>query len=69
MPYDYYILNVNLDNKGLANILLSAGLTDDQMMRYGLLMQTLGKSRISSEITLTPSPSRMYCTMTSPAKP
>ncbi len=42
VPYDYYILNVNLDNKGLANILLSAGLTDDQMMRYGLLMQTLG---------------------------
>ena len=42
IPYDYYILNVTLDNKGLANILLSAGLTDDQMMRYGLLMQTLG---------------------------
>ena len=42
VPYDYYILNVTLDNKGLANILLSAGLTDDQMMRYGLLMQTLG---------------------------
>lgn len=42
VPYDYYILNVALDNKGLANILLSAGLTDDQMMRYGLLMQTLG---------------------------
>lgn len=42
VPYDYYILNVTLDNKGLANILLSAGLTDEQMMRYGLLMQTLG---------------------------
>lgn len=42
VPYDYYILNVTLDNKGLSNILLSAGLTDDQMMRYGLLMQTLG---------------------------
>ena len=42
VPYDYYILNVTLDNKGLANILLSAGLTDDQMMRYGVLMQTLG---------------------------
>ena len=42
VPYDYYILNVTLDNKGLAHILLSAGLTDDQMMRYGLLMQTLG---------------------------
>ena len=42
VPYNYYILNVTLDNKGLANILLSAGLTVDQMMRYGLLMQTLG---------------------------
>ena len=42
VPYDYYILNVTLDNKGLANILLSAGLTDEQMTRCGLLMQTLG---------------------------
>ncbi len=42
VEYDYYILNVNLTNHGLANILLSAGLSDDQMARYGLLMQTLG---------------------------
>ena len=42
VAYNYYILNVNMENNGLANILLSAGLTDDQMMRYGLLMQTLG---------------------------
>lgn len=42
VEYDYYILNVSLTNHGLANILLSADLTDDQMARYGLLMQTLG---------------------------
>ena len=42
VPYKYKILNVTLENNGLANILLSAGLSDDQMMRYGVLMQTLG---------------------------
>ena len=42
VPYTYKILNVTLKNNGLANILLSAGLSDDQMMRYGVLMQTLG---------------------------
>ncbi len=42
VPYTYKILNVTLENNGLANILLSAGLSDDQMMRYGVLMQTLG---------------------------
>ena len=42
VAYEYRILNVTLDNKGLASILPSFGLTDDQMLRYGLLMQTLG---------------------------
>ena len=42
VAYDYYILNVTLDNHSLANVLLSAGLSDDQMTRYALLMQTLG---------------------------
>ena len=42
VPYQYYILNVTLENHGLSEILLSAGLTDDQISRYALLMQTLG---------------------------
>ena len=40
VPYDYFILNVTLKNKGLGASF--SGLSDDQMMRYGLLMQTLG---------------------------
>ena len=42
VPYTYKILNVTLKNNGLTNILPSADLSDDQMMRYGVLMQTLG---------------------------
>ena len=42
VPYQYYILNVTLENHGLSEILLSGGLTDDQISRYALLMQTLG---------------------------
>ena len=42
VPYQYYILNVNMENNGLSEILLTAGLTDDQISRYALLMQTLG---------------------------
>ena len=42
VPYQYYILNVNMENNGLSEILLTAGLTEDQISRYALLMQTLG---------------------------
>ena len=42
VAYNYYILNVNMENNGLSEILLTAGLTDDQISRYALLMQTLG---------------------------
>ena len=42
VAYDYRILNVTLENDGLAAILKSSGLSEDQMKRYGLLMQTLG---------------------------
>ncbi len=42
VPYEYKILNVTLSNNGLSSILTSAGLSEDQVFRYGVLMETLG---------------------------
>ena len=42
VEYEYYILNVTLRNYGLGNVIRSAGLTEDQMERYELLLKTLG---------------------------
>ena len=42
VEYEYYILNVTLRNYGLGNVIRSAGLTEDQMERYELLLETLG---------------------------
>lgn len=40
--YEYKILNVTLINHGLASVISSSGLTDDQKERYEILMETLG---------------------------
>ena len=40
VPYDYRILNVDLDNRGLG--VSVSGLSSDQAERYAILMQTLG---------------------------
>ena len=40
VPYDYRILNVDLDNRGLGASI--SGLSSDQAARYAILMQTLG---------------------------
>mgnify|MGYP003248456411 CR=1 FL=1 len=42
VEYEYYILNVKLDNKGLYRVIGSAGLTEDEMERYSVLLQTRG---------------------------
>lgn len=42
VEYEYYILNVTLRNYGLGNVIRSVGLTEDQMERYELLLETLG---------------------------
>lgn len=42
VEYEYYILNVKLENKGMNWVIGNSGLTDDQMERYGVLLQTSG---------------------------
>lgn len=40
--YKYYILNVTLINRGLGYVVSNSGLTEDQMERYMVLLQTKG---------------------------
>ena len=42
VEYEYYILNVKLVNKGLNMVIGNAGLSEDQMERYRLLLETRG---------------------------
>ncbi len=42
VEYEYYILNVTLTNKGISMVARSSGLTDDQMERYDILLETRG---------------------------
>ena len=43
--YEYYILNVTLKNNGLGKVIMEAGLTEDEMSRYAVLMQTYGNRK------------------------
>lgn len=40
--YEYYILHVKLVNKGLNQVIISTGLSEDEMERYKVLLQTRG---------------------------
>ena len=42
VPYNYYILNVKLTNKGLGAVIRDSGLTTEQADRYDVLMTTSG---------------------------
>ena len=43
--YEYYILDVTLRNNGLGKVITEAGLTDDEMSRYAVLMTTYGNRK------------------------
>ena len=43
--YEYYILDVTLKNNGLGKVITEAGLTEDEMSRYAVLMQTYGNRK------------------------
>ena len=45
VEYEYYILKVNLKNNGLGKVITDAGLTEDEMSRYAVLMQTYGNRK------------------------
>ena len=49
VPYNYHILNVKLTNKGLGAVILSSGLTAEQLERYEVLMQTSGNRPLFGE--------------------
>ena len=42
VEYEYYILNVKLENKGLNRVIGSSGMTEEEMERYAVLLQTSG---------------------------
>ena len=42
VEYEYYILNVTLTNTGIGVVARGSGLTDDQLERYDMLMETRG---------------------------
>ena len=42
IEYEYYILNVKLENKGLNLVIGSSGMSEDEMERYAVLLQTNG---------------------------
>lgn len=43
--YEYYILDVTLRNNGLGKVITEVGLTEDEMSRYAVLMQTYGNRK------------------------
>ena len=45
VEYEYYILNVTLANHGLSKVIAESGITEDQMQRYAVLMQTYGNKK------------------------
>ena len=42
VEYEYYILNVKLENIGLNRVIGSSGMSEDEMERYAVLLQTNG---------------------------
>ena len=42
VEYEYRILHVTLKNKGLGTVIAEMGMTDDEMERYAVLLQTQG---------------------------
>ena len=49
VPYNYYILNVKLTNKGLGAVVRASGMTTDQTERYDVLMETSGNRPLFGE--------------------
>lgn len=43
--YEYYILDVTLRNYGLGKVIADSGLSEDEMSRYAVLMQTYGNRK------------------------
>lgn len=58
VEYEYHILKVTLTSKTMAEVIEELGLTDDEMARYELLVETLGNKAelFSDDIYAAPNP-------------
>lgn len=60
VEYEYRILHVTLKNKGLGTVIAGMGMTDDEMERYAVLLQTRGNRSYLFEDDIYSNPSGEY---------
>ena len=60
VEYEYYILQTTLTNSGIGTVVAGAGLTEDQMERYQILLSTQGNKSYLFEDSIYANPSDEY---------
>ena len=60
VEYEYYILQITLTNAGIGAVVAGAGLTEDQMERYQILLSTKGNKAYLFEDSIYANPSDDY---------
>ena len=60
VEYEYYILQTTLTNSGIGAVVAGAGLTEDQMERYQILLSTKGNKAYLFEDSIYANPSDEY---------
>lgn len=60
VEYEYYILQTTLTNSGIGAVVAGAGLTEDQMERYQILLSTKGNKSYLFEDSIYANPSDEY---------
>ncbi len=60
VEYEYYILQTTLTNSGIGAVVAGAGLTEDQMERYQVLLSTQGNKSYLFEDSIYSNPSDEY---------
>ena len=60
VEYEYHILQITLTNSGIGAVVAGAGLTEDQMERYQILLSTKGNKSYLFEDSIYANPSDEY---------
>lgn len=60
VEYEYYILQTTLTNSGIGTVVAGAGLSEDQMERYQILLSTQGNKSYLFEDSIYVNPSEEY---------
>ena len=60
VEYEYHILQITLTNSGIGAVVAGAGLTEDQMERYQILLSTKGNKAYLFEDSIYANPSDDY---------